>query len=111
VCDLVDNFFLAFNISIPREANQKVDSLALDSNTFKHPIGPNIKYQVEVRHRKAIPDNIKHCQVFSDDLELQIFIETIEELSSISIDQEGEDDESPYQQTSHMMNKVVGKVI
>ena len=45
VWDLVDNFFLAFNISfIPREENQKADSLALDANTFRPPIGPNIKY-------------------------------------------------------------------
>jgi hypothetical protein len=38
---------------------------------------------VEVRHRTSIPDNIKHWQVFSDDLELQIFLQTIEEFSSI----------------------------
>jgi ribonuclease HI len=102
VWDLVDNFFLAFNISfIPREENQKEDSLALVVSTFRPPIGPNIKYQVEVRHRTTIPDNIKHWQVFSDDLELQIFLQTIEEFSSISIDQEGEDDESENQQTSH----------
>ena len=79
VWDLVDNFFLAFNISfIPREANQKVDSLALSVSTFRSLIGPNIKYQVEVRHRKTIPDNIKHWEVFSDDLGLERFMETIE---------------------------------
>jgi ribonuclease HI len=61
VWDLVDNFFLAFNISfILREENQKEDSLALAASTFKPPIGSNIKYQVEVRHRTTIPDNIKH---------------------------------------------------
>jgi ribonuclease HI len=95
VWDLVDNLFLAFNISfIPREANHKADSLALDASTFRPPIGPNIKYQVEVRYRTAILDNIKHWQAFSDDLEIQIFLHTIEEFPSISIDQEGEDDES-----------------
>jgi ribonuclease HI len=61
VWDLVDNFFLAFNISfIPREANKKEDSLALSTNTFRPPIGPNIKNQVEVIHSTSIPDNIKH---------------------------------------------------
>jgi ribonuclease HI len=61
VWDLVENFFVAFNISfIPREVNQKADSLAMDVSTFIPPIGPNIKYQVEVRHRIAIPDNIKN---------------------------------------------------
>jgi ribonuclease HI len=61
VWDLVDNFFLAFNISfVPREANQREDSLTLVANTFKPPIGPNFKYEVEVRHRIAIPNNVKH---------------------------------------------------
>jgi ribonuclease HI len=61
VWDLVDNFFLEFNISfIPREENQKAYSLALVDGTFKPPIGPNLKYQVEVRHITGRPDNIKH---------------------------------------------------
>jgi ribonuclease HI len=48
VSDLVDNFFLEFNISfIPREGSQKEYSLALASSTFIPPIGTNIKYQVE----------------------------------------------------------------
>jgi hypothetical protein len=94
VWDLVDNLFLAFTTSfIPREANQKAYSLALDSSTFRPAIGPNLKYQVEFRHRTTIPDNIKHWQLFSDDLELQIFLQTIEEFSNISIDQEVEEDE------------------
>jgi hypothetical protein len=75
VWDLVDNFFLAFNISfIPKEENQMEYSLALAVSTFRPPIGPNIKYQVEVRHRTTIPDNINHWKVFSYDLELQIFM-------------------------------------
>jgi ribonuclease HI len=75
VWDLVDNLFLAFNISsIPREANQKADSLALASSTSIPLIGPNIKYQVEFGHRTSIPDNIKHWKFFSDDLDLQRFI-------------------------------------
>ena len=45
VWDLVDNLFLAFSISlIPRDKNQKDDSLPLVSSTFRPPIGPNIKY-------------------------------------------------------------------
>jgi ribonuclease HI len=65
VWDLVDNFFLAFNISfIPRDANQREDSLALDASTFRPPIGPNVKYEVEVRHKTTIPDNVKHLAGF-----------------------------------------------
>ena len=85
--DVVDNFILAFNISfIPRDANQREYSLALVASTFRPLIGPNVKYEVEVRHKKTIPYNVKHWQVFSDDLELKIFLQTIEELSNICID-------------------------
>jgi hypothetical protein len=85
----MDNFFLEFNISfIPRDVNHKADSLDLAASTFRPPLGPNIKYQVEIKHRTAIPDNIKHWKVFSDDLELQRFLHTIDEFSNISIDQE-----------------------
>ena len=67
--DVVDNFILAFNISfIPRDANQREHSLALVASTFRPLIGPNVKYEVEVRHKKTIPYNVKHWQVFSDDL-------------------------------------------
>jgi hypothetical protein len=79
VWDLVDNLFLAFNISfIPREENQKEDFLALVSSTFRTPIGPHIKYQVDFIHSTTIPEKIYHWKSFSDDLELQIFLQTIE---------------------------------
>jgi hypothetical protein len=109
---LIDNLFLAFNISfIPREQNQKDDSLALASSMFRLSIGPNVKYQVEIKHRTTIPDNIKHWQVFSDDLELQRFLHTIDEFSNISIDQEIQEDENEKledQQSSHLSKTLVG---
>jgi hypothetical protein len=52
--------------------------MELAADTFRPPNGPNIKYQVEFRNRTTILDNIKHWQVFSDDLELQRFLQTIE---------------------------------
>jgi hypothetical protein len=112
VWDLIDNLFLAFNISfIPREQNQKDDSLALASSTSRPPIGPNNKYQVEIIHRTTIPDNIKHSKVFSDDLELQRFLHAIDELSNISIDHESQEDENEKledQQYSHLLKIVAG---
>jgi hypothetical protein len=47
-------------------------------------------------------------QVFSDDLELKRFLQTIEEFSNISIDQENEEDETKNQQAPPFLNKVVG---
>jgi ribonuclease HI len=68
VWDYVDNFFLAFNITfVHKNLNQQADSLALAASNFKTPMFPNLKFQVEVRHRPLILDNIKHWQVFKDD--------------------------------------------
>ena len=78
---------------------------------FRPPIGPNIKNQVEIKHRTTIPDNIKHWKVFSDDLELHRFLHTFDEFSNISIDQESQEDEHEElkgQQASHLLKIVVG---
>jgi ribonuclease HI len=78
VWDFVENFFLAFNITfIQRNLNQQADSLALAASNFKTPILPNLRFEVEVRHRPSIPDNIKNWQVFKDDQEIKIFLETL----------------------------------
>jgi ribonuclease HI len=67
--DLIDNFFLAFNIPfIPREENTMVDSLAVSENHFKVPLPPKLRYDVEVRYRPPVPNNVKHWKVFEDDL-------------------------------------------
>jgi hypothetical protein len=49
VWDLIDNFFLAFNISfIPRRKNTMVDSLVVSTSHFRIPLPPKIKYDIEV---------------------------------------------------------------
>jgi ribonuclease HI len=89
VWDYVDNLFSAFNITfVHRNLNQHADSLALAASNFKTPMFPNLKFEVEVRNRPSILDNIKHWQVFKDDEEIQRFLKTIEEFSNISIDQD-----------------------
>ena len=65
VWDLVDSFFSAFNISfIPREENTVVDSLATSASNFKVPLLPKFRYEVEVKYRPSIPNNVKHWKVF-----------------------------------------------
>jgi ribonuclease HI len=45
--DLVDNLFLAFNISfIAREENTMADSLAISASNFRVPFPPKLKYDV-----------------------------------------------------------------
>jgi hypothetical protein len=51
VWDIVEAFFLSFNIVyIPRNQNEQVDSLVVAASTFKPPLPPKLKYEVEVRY-------------------------------------------------------------
>jgi hypothetical protein len=59
--DLIGNIFSTFNIhAIPRHENKQVDSLAVVEITFKPPEVPNLKYEVEMKYRPSIIDNVKH---------------------------------------------------
>lgn len=75
VWDLIENFFLDFNIQfLPKELNRIVDSLTVAASTFRPPRNPLLKYEVEVKCRPSILDNIKHWQVFEDDDKVKRFI-------------------------------------
>ena len=51
VLDLVDNFFLSFNISfIPRDHNKTLDSLVLETTYFKVPNQTQLGYPIEIRY-------------------------------------------------------------
>ena len=68
VWDLIDNFYEAFNIFVVlREFNQLADSLAVVTSTLKVPMTPQIKYEIEMRYKPSIHDNIKYSEVFEDD--------------------------------------------
>ena len=45
---------------IPREKNVIADALATLASVFKIPIYPNRKYEIEVKHRQSILDNVKY---------------------------------------------------
>lgn len=88
VWDLIDNFFLAFNAQfLPREGNKMVGSLVIAVRNFKPPQNPLLRYEVEIRHRPSIPDNVKYWQLFEDDEQIKCFIEVIKEFSNSVIDQ------------------------
>jgi hypothetical protein len=105
VWDLIDNFFLAFNISfIPREENTLVDSLAVSASLFKIPLLPKIKYEVEIRYRPSVPDNIKHWKVFKDELEIKKFLWSVDEFSALHIDQDPDPEGDPHPKV--FLNKI-----
>ena len=49
-------------------------------------VSPNRKYEIVVKHRPSIPDNIKHSQVFNNDQNIKMFLELTYEFASIGID-------------------------
>ena len=67
VLELVKGFKECKFSTIPRKENVEVDSLAVSASLFQIPKNPKEKYQIEVRHRPSIPDNIDHWQVFEND--------------------------------------------
>ena len=61
VWDLLENFFDEYSItSILREENSEADALAVETNNFKVPTTPQLKYEVDMLYRPSIPDNIRH---------------------------------------------------
>jgi hypothetical protein len=87
VWDLVEFFFSKYDISfIPQEENSVADSLAVSASHFRIPIPQKLKYDVEVKYRPSIPDNVKYWKVFEDDLELKKFLESIDEFVALHID-------------------------
>lgn len=68
VWDSVENIFNAFNLTyIPRDQNIHADSLAVSASSFKIPNQTNVLYQILVKYRPSIPDNLKYWQIFEDD--------------------------------------------
>ena len=87
--DLIENFFIAFNITfVPREYNEIVDSLALAATYFKVPKVTHLKYPIDVRYRPSVPNDIKHWKAFHDELERKEFMELVGEFSNDLVDQE-----------------------
>jgi ribonuclease HI len=92
--EFFDNLFLSFNITfIDINLNQHEDSLALVASNLRTPIFPNLRFEIEVRHRPSIPDSIKKWQLLKYDQDIKRFLETIVEFSTISIDPDNENDD------------------
>ena len=75
---------------IPRSQNAILDTYSIDASTFKIPIYPNTRYTIEVKHRPAIPDNVKYWQVFEDDDHIESFLTLSGEYENMVIDEEKE---------------------
>jgi ribonuclease HI len=74
VLDLLEEFS-EYNLSVIRRGkNEIADALVTSTSIFEIPIFPNKKYDIEVKHRPAVPDNIKYWQVFEDKKQIERFL-------------------------------------
>lgn len=91
--DSFDSFCISY---IPRVKNQLADSLAVSASMFIHPMPPKLVYEVQIKYRPSLPDNVQYWKVFEDDDEVNRFLQVIDEFSEMQIDQENETlEESP----------------
>jgi len=80
------------------------DSLAVSASLFRIPLPPKIKYDVEIRYRPPVPDNIKHWKVFEDDLEIKKFLQSVDDFFALHIDQDPDLESHPYPEI--FLNKI-----
>jgi len=66
--------------------------LATFASTCKLPFEPNHHFTAEIKHRPAVPDNIKNWQVFENDAQINNFLTLQEEFSGLNIDENTMDD-------------------
>jgi hypothetical protein len=85
--------FADFKISfVPRAMNELADSLVVSACAFIPPLPHKLSYEIQVKYRPSLPDNVKFWKVFEDDAELTRFLAVIDEFTYLQIDQENEHD-------------------
>ena len=84
--DLLQNFTECNFTVVPRLQNAVADALVVSAATFKMPIHQNKRFEIEVKHRPAVPNNIKFWQVFNVDKHIERFLEGTNEFTNTSID-------------------------
>jgi hypothetical protein len=55
---------------------------------FEVPALPTAQSDVEIRYRPAVPDNVKHWKVFEDDQEIEKFLQSVDDFSTLHIDED-----------------------
>jgi hypothetical protein len=85
--------FANFKISyVPRAMNELVDSLDMLACALIPPLPHKLNYEIQVKYRLSLPDNVKFWKVFEDDAELTRFLAVIDEFAYLQIDQDNEHD-------------------
>jgi ribonuclease HI len=102
--------FADFKITfVPRALNEVADSLAVSACAFIPPLPHKLSYEIQVRHRPSLPDNVKFWKVFEDDAELTRFLAVVDEFAELQIDQDNEHDDEVEQ--PKLKNKIAAHEI
>jgi len=97
VLDLIKCFEECEFSLIPRLHNGVADSLDTSAIVFKISIYPNRRYEIEVKHKPFVQDNVKSWKVFEDDQQIQNFLHLTGEFEGLAI----EESDSPLDGVSH----------
>ena len=62
--------------------------LVVSASLFVPPLPPKLSYDVQVKYRPSLPNNVKFWRVFENDEELNKFLQLVDEFFDIHIDQE-----------------------
>jgi len=81
--DSFDSFCISY---IPRAQNQLSDSLSVFASLFVPPLPPRLVYEVQMKYRPSLSNNIHHWNFFKDDNELNRFLQAVDEFSDMEID-------------------------
>ena len=90
---VLDTFLESQLTKISRELNLHSHSLLTFVSTWKMPFKPNHTFTAEIKHRPAVPDNIKNWQVFESDTQINNFLTLKEDFSGMNIDTSTMDDQ------------------
>ena len=59
------------NSYIPRAMNHQASSLAVSETLFVPPLPPRLRYDIQVKYRPSLPDNVAFWKIFENDDELR----------------------------------------
>ena len=68
--------------------NHIADSVVVSTIMFLPRLPPKLSYEIQVKYRRSLPDNVKFWNVFENDDELSKFLQVVDEFSDMHIDQE-----------------------
>jgi hypothetical protein len=68
-----------------------------------------VKSDVEIKYRPSVPVNVNHWKVFEDDLEIEKFLQSVDEFSALHIDQDPDTEGKPHPEV--FLNKIANHQI